>query len=161
MGDVLDKSRPHPQPDPPPTVWGSDVFCPRKTDGTVRRQIEDRPSPAELLVFNKLSHTRLRCRNAYQPLLSESILHLKTIQPDQKQRTLKSELKVRLASKHLNVLHLLSTAVGLSCDVTGEHLEDALFTQQLLPPHLEQGLFGGLALQVEQVIVIELTECWR
>lgn len=57
--------------------------------------------------------------------------------------------------------HLLSTAVGLSCDVTGEHLEDALLTQQLLAPHLQQSLFGGLALQVEEVIVVQLTEGWR
>lgn len=54
--------------------------------------------------------------------------------------------------------HLVSTAVGLSGDVTGEDLEDALLTQQLLPPHLQQGLLGGLALQVEQVVVVQLSE---
>lgn len=52
------------------------------------------------------------------------------------------------------LVYLLSAVVGPCRDVTGENLVDALLAQQLLAPHLQQIIFGGLALQVEQVIVI-------
>lgn len=52
----------------------------------------------------------------------------------------------------------MSFAVWLSRDVAGENLVDALLILQLLPPHFQQCVFGRLALQVEEVVVVELAE---
>lgn len=57
-----------------------------------------------------------------------------------------------------NLPHLVSAAIRLPRDVIGEHLKDALFIHQLFSPHLQQVIFGGLALQVEEVIVIQFTK---
>lgn len=57
--------------------------------------------------------------------------------------------------------YLVSFAVCLSRDVTGEDLKDTFLVHQLLPPHFQQRIFGRLALQVEEVVVVELAKSWR
>lgn len=58
-------------------------------------------------------------------------------------------------------MYLVSFAVCLSRDVTGENLKDTFFIHQLLSPHFQQRIFGRLALQVEEVVVVELAKSWR
>lgn len=58
-------------------------------------------------------------------------------------------------------MYLVSFAVWLSRDVTGENLIDTFFIHQLLPPHFQQSIFGRLALQVEEVVVVELAKSRR
>ena len=43
----------------------------------------------------------------------------------------------------------MPAAVDLRRDVAGENLEDTGLAGQLLAPHLQQGVFGRLALEVE------------
>ena len=52
----------------------------------------------------------------------------------------------------------MPAAVDLRRDVAGENLEDTGLAGQLLAPHLQQGVFGRLALEVEQVVVVQLAE---
>ena len=52
----------------------------------------------------------------------------------------------------------MPAAVDLRRDVAGEHLKDAGLAGQLLAPHLQQRVFGRLALEVEQVVVVQLAE---
>lgn len=63
--------------------------------------------------------------------------------------------------RHAQKIYLVSTGVGLPCDVVGENLKDALFVLQLLSPHLQQSVFRRLTLQVEQVIIVQFPKCWR
>jgi len=55
----------------------------------------------------------------------------------------------------------VSILVGLSGDVTCENLKDAFLTSQFFSPHLQELLTGRLALQVEEVIVLQLPKGWR
>lgn len=58
------------------------------------------------------------------------------------------------------ISHLVPLLVGLSGDVTPEHLEDAFLAGQLLAPHLQQLVPGRFALQVEEVIILQLPKGW-
>lgn len=66
--------------------------------------------------------------------------------------------RVEEAPDHFHLVYLVSFAVWLSRDVAGENLKDTFFVLQLLPPHFQQSVFGRLALQVEEVVVVELAK---
>lgn len=55
----------------------------------------------------------------------------------------------------------MSILVGLSTDVTRENLKNAFLTRQFFSPHLQKLLPGRLALQVEEIIVLQLPKGWR
>ena len=57
---------------------------------------------------------------------------------------------------HPSSTHLIAVLVGLSREVVGKDFKDTFFTGQLLPPHLQQLFLWGLALQVEEVVVLQL-----
>lgn len=57
--------------------------------------------------------------------------------------------------------HLVPIPVGFSGDVTGEYLKDTFLTSQFFSPHLQKLLPGRLALQIEEVIVLQFPKSWR
>lgn len=57
--------------------------------------------------------------------------------------------------------YFVSVVVWLPSDVAGEHLIDTLLAHQLLSPHLQQSILGTLALQVKQVVIVQLAESRR
>lgn len=57
--------------------------------------------------------------------------------------------------------HLVPIPVGFSSDVTCEHLKDTFLTSQFFSPHLQKLLPGRLALQIEEVIVLQFPKSWR
>lgn len=56
---------------------------------------------------------------------------------------------------------MIAALVWLSREVMDKDFKDTFFTGQLLPPHLQQLLPRGLARQVEEVVVLQLSEGWR
>jgi hypothetical protein len=51
-------------------------------------------------------------------------------------------------------------AIRLSREVVFKDFKDTLFAGELLAPHLQQLLPGGLAFQVEEVVVFQLPKGW-
>lgn len=59
------------------------------------------------------------------------------------------------------ITYFVAVLVGFSGDVTREHLKDAFLTSQLFSPHLQELLPRRLALQVEEVVVLQFPKGWR
>lgn len=79
----------------------------------------------------------------------------------QEQEEIRATVCATLTIPSWAITHLVPVLVGFSSDVTGEHLKDALLTSQLFSPHFQELLPGRLALQVEEVIVLQFPKGWR
>lgn len=79
----------------------------------------------------------------------------------QEQEEIHAVVCATLTNPSWALTHLVPILVGFSGDVTCEHIKDAFFTSELFSPHLQELLPGRLALQVEEVIVLQFPKGWR